>query len=186
VNAHGGRREGAGRPAGTGRFGGEPTIVKRLPPALYERALLAHRGIPAFAGRLPAGSPNAIDELAEERCDLQEWLVRNPESTVLYTVTGDSMDRAGIFDGDRVLVDRALMAEDGDIVVAFLSGDGSTVKRLRVEDGVPVLHPESTNSRHQPHRAERTDGFSVLGVVTSVIRQFRRGERRIKRPSRRR
>lgn len=184
MNAHGGRREGAGRPAGSGRFGGEPTIVKRLPPALYERALLAHRGIPAFTGRLPAGAPNAIDELAEERCDLQEWLVRNPESTVLYTVAGDSMDRAGIFDGDRVLVDRALQAEDGDIVVAFLPGDGSTVKRLRIEGGVPLLQPESTNPQYRAHRVERTDGFAVLGVVISVIRQLRRSEHRTHRPPR--
>lgn len=177
MNAHGGRREGAGRPPGSGRFGGEPTIVKRLPPGLYERALLAHRGIPAFTGRLPAGPANAIEDLAEDRCDLQTWLVRNPESTVLYTVAGDSMDRAGILDGDRVLVDRALVADDGDIVVAFIPGDGSTIKRLRVENGVPVLQPESTNPRHRPYRVKSQDGLTVLGVVTSVIRPLRPTQR---------
>lgn len=177
MNAHGGRREGAGRPRGSGRFRGEQTIVVRLTPSLYERALSAPRGVPAFRGNLPAGDPNALEDLAEDRCDLQEWLVRNPKSTVLYSVAGDSMDRTGIFDGDRVLVDRALVAEDGDIVVAFIPGDGSTIKRLRVENGVPVLQPESTNPRHRPYRVERQDGFSVLGVVTSVIRQLRPTQR---------
>ena len=178
MNVHGGRREGAGRPRGSGRFSGEPTVVKRLPPALYERALAAHRGIPAFTGRLPAGNPDTLEERADDRCDLHSWLVRDPESTVLYTVAGDSMNRAGIFEGDRVLVDRALEAEDGDIVVAFLPGDGSTVKRLRVEDGVPVLRPESANPQHRPYRIDRRDGCSILGVVTTVIRQLRRTQRR--------
>ena len=176
MNAHGGRREGAGRPRGSGRFRGERTIVVRLPPALYQRALSTSLGVPVLTGHLPAGTANALDDLAEDRCDLQEWLVRNPESTVLYTVTGDSMDRAGIVAGDRVLVDRSLVAEAGAIVVAFLPGDGSTIKRLLIENDVPVLQPESMNLRHQAYRVDREDGFSILGVVTSVIRQLRRTE----------
>ena len=178
MKAHGGRREGAGRPRGTGRFSGEPTIVKRLPPALYERALAAYRGLPVFEGRLPAGNPDGLEERADDRCDLHTWLVRDPECTVLYTVAGDSMDRAGIYDGDRVVVDRALEAEDGDIVVAFLPGDGSTVKRLRIDDGVPVLMPESTNTQHRSYRIDRNVGFLILGVVTSMIRQLRCTQRR--------
>lgn len=179
MNPHGGRRKGAGRPRGSGRFRGERTIVVRLPPALYQRALLTSRGVPVFTGHLPAGEANALDDLAEDRCDLQEWLVRNPESTVLYTVAGDSMDRAGIVAGDRVLVDRSLVAEAGDIVVAFLPGDGATIKRLLIENDAPVLQPESMNPRHRPHRINREDGYSVLGVVTSVIRQLRRTEYQI-------
>lgn len=176
MSTHGGRREGAGRPRGSGRFRGEPTIVVRLTPSLYERALSAPRGLPVFAANLPAGDPIAHDDLAEDRCDIQEWLVRNPDSTVIYTVTGDSMDRAGIFDGDRVLVDRALVAQEGDIVVAFRPGDGATLKRLRIDGGVPVLQPESTNPGHRPYRVESQEGFSVLGVATSVIRQLRRAK----------
>lgn len=106
--------------------------------------------------------------------------MRNPEPTVRYTVAGDSMDCAGILTGDRVLVDRELVAKDGDIVAAYLSSDGSTIKRLRLEDGVPVLLPESTNPWRRPCRVERQDGFSVLGAVTSVIRQLRGAEHRLR------
>lgn len=106
--------------------------------------------------------------------------MRNPEPTLLYTVAGDSMDYAGILAGDRVLVDRELVAEDGNIVAAYLPSDGSTIKRLRFEDGMPVLLPESTNARHRPCRVERQDGFSVLGAVTSIIRQLRSAEHRFR------
>jgi len=196
MNAHGGRRPGAGRRPGTGRYQGEQTRVMRIPLAAvpvvdhvledFRKAQLTaqvtgrpvmrdppKRSLGEFSVRVPAGSLGFTDDLAEDECDLHELLVRDSSTTYVYTVCGDSMDRAGIFDGDKVLVDRDLEARDGDIVVAVLSGEGHTLKRLRISQDHATLIPESSNPRHRPRRLRSDEEWLVWGVVTVVIRKLR-------------
>ena len=52
------------------------------------------------------------------------------------------MSDAGIFDGDLLVVDRAIAPQADDIVIAVLHGE-LTVKRLRNCDGVMVLYAEN-------------------------------------------
>ena len=47
----------------------------------------------------------------------------------MLKVKGDSMINAGIFDGDRIIVEQTHSARNGDIVVALLD-DSATVKRF--------------------------------------------------------
>ena len=56
-------------------------------------------------------------------------LIRHPQATYLLRVRGESMRDDGIFDGDVVLVDRAIKPRHNHIVVAVVDGD-FTVKRL--------------------------------------------------------
>ena len=49
-------------------------------------------------------------------------------------VKGESMINAGIFDGDKVLVQKQSTAENGDFVVAMVE-DGVTVKTFYRENG---------------------------------------------------
>ena len=73
---------------------------------------------------------------------------------------------AGIFDGDEILVDRALKAKEDSIVVAVVNGE-MTIKRLIFVKGLPVLKAEN------PHYADRTfaegEELSIWGVVTRVL-----------------
>lgn len=194
---HGGRRAGAGRPRGSGRYRGESTRVVRIPESLVDatvsqlsdyarvpripaRRTMAEQGSTAARGftlKLPAGAPITNDERADEPCDLNTLLVQDPESTFLYTVSGDSMDRAGIFDGDRVVVDRALQPASGDIVVAVLASHGHTVKRLQAKKREAVLEPESSNPTHRGFQLRPDEGDVIWGVVTGVIRRVRKGRR---------
>lgn len=196
---HGGKRAGAGRPPGTGLYRGESTEVLRIPaslvgamkeklteyartPRIPARRVAAEprsRGPRGFELKLPAGAPIFGDERADEVCDLNALMVNDPESTFLYAVSGDSMDRAGIFDGDRVLVDRGLQALTGDIVVAVMAGRGHTVKRLRGKSGVFSLEPESSNPAHLSRQLD--DGDVIWGVVTGVVRRMRKSTRRAER-----
>lgn len=132
------------------------------------------RTVGEFTVKVPAGTPGFDDGCADERCDLNEMLVRDASSTFLYTVTGDSMDRAGIFDGDKVLVDRSLQAQSGDIAVVVLPGEGQTIKRLRLSQGTALLVPESYNPSHLTRKILTGEEWVVWGVVTAVIRQCRR------------
>jgi DNA polymerase V len=73
--------------------------------------------------------------------DLNEHLIKDATSTYVVRVTGDSMEGAGINDGDELIVNRALEPRDGS-VVAVLDGE-LTVKRLPITAAGVVLHAEN-------------------------------------------
>ena len=81
-------------------------------------------------------------------------------------VKGDSMQNAGILQGDLVIVRPQQSAEHGDIVVALL-GDEATVKRLDLRGGEVWLMPENPNY-------EPIDGrdAAIVGKVKAVIREY--------------
>ena len=81
-----------------------------LEPRALELRLLSHR--------INAGFPSPAADYCEEGLDLNAYLVRNQPATFMFSVKGDSMIHAGIQEGDKVIVDRALTAKHDDIVVA--------------------------------------------------------------------
>lgn len=98
--------------------------------------------------------------------DLGQQLMPNRSATYVVRVAGDSMVGAGIFDGDRVLVDRSLTAGEGDVVIAVVDGE-FTVKRLRFCEGRPALFAE--NPGYPPVGLHDLVELSVWGVVTWVL-----------------
>jgi DNA polymerase V len=122
--------------------------------------------LPLFANRVPAGFPSPADDYVEDTLDLNQQLVRNPAATFFVRVQGNSMTGAGIFDGDTLVVDRAITPRSGNIVVAVVDGE-LTVKRLFQRQGKTRLLPE--NPEFAP--IEFTDGQELViwGVVTNVI-----------------
>jgi len=85
------------------------------------------------------------------------------------TVHGDSMIKAGIYQGDIVIAHQQSMAENGDIVIALL-GDEATVKRFFRRDGAVVLQPE--NDTMQPIKVLPREDFRVLGKVIANLRKI--------------
>ncbi|MDB5970441.1 MAG: polymerase [Hydrocarboniphaga sp.] len=193
----GGFRPGAGRPAGTGsRYPGESTRTLRVPenamPAIvsylssYRLQLLAAQ-LPSEAAmidppemllgevsvRVPAGAAMPADDDLDFGVDLNRLLVRRADKTRIFTVEGDSMDLAGIGEGDKLIVDCGLEARDGDIVIAIILADGHTVKRLSTKGPRPKLVPESSNPIHQVREIQDEDEWMVWGVVTGLIKRFR-------------
>lgn len=67
------------------------------------------------------GSPGADSTV--KRLDLHDLLVRHPEATFMMRAQGDDMQGAGIDDGDLLVVDRALTASHGSVVVAIVAGE---------------------------------------------------------------
>ena len=71
---------------------------------------------------------------------------------------------AGIMDGDMVLVHKQETAKEGDIVVAWLEGEGNTLKRLiHKEDGI-YLHPENKKPEYQDIPVKGKE-FRIQGVA---------------------
>ena len=121
---------------------------------------------PLFLSRVQAGFPSPADDYVETRLDLNDHLIQRPNATFFVRVQGDSMEKAGIYDGSILIVDRAVEAEDGSIVVAAVDGE-LTVKRLRVARDRCWLVPE-----HNQYDAIEVTGereMVVWGVVQHVI-----------------
>ena len=130
--------------------------------------------LPIAEIHVPAGSFDYHgDSATTEYVDLHAWLANEPEQAYLYTVSGDSMNRAGLLDGDRLVVDRSLPAVSGSIVVAWVSGEGMTVKRLKVRGGRAALEPDSDNPHHQAYALGEDDEVTILGVVSGIARRLR-------------
>ena len=79
--------------------------------------------VSALPCRVAAGFPSPADDHAVQRVDLMAQLIKHPQATFLLRVRGESMKDAGIFDNDVVLVDRAITARSGHIVIAMVDGE---------------------------------------------------------------
>jgi DNA polymerase V len=124
---------------------------------------------PLFMASVSAGWPSPAEDYVEGRLDLNRYLIKHPVATFYVRVSGDSMMGAGIHPGSILVVDRAVEADDGDIVIARIN-DELCVKRLRLHHGRIWLMPE--NEDYQP--IEVTDGmdFEVWGRVMHSIRSY--------------
>jgi DNA polymerase V len=167
----GGKRQGAGRKAGSGKYG-EKTIPVRLPESLVSevQAFVEAQGFkfPLYGSSVRAGLPTMADDHVEEHISVNDLLVRKPSATFFVRVQGDSMLNAGIHDGDLLVVDRSLPATHGKIVIAVLDGD-LTVKRLDTKGPRTVLRAE--NPAFDDLVVGDETEFGIWGVVTNVIHQ---------------
>ena len=64
--------------------------------------------LPLYGSRVPAGFPSPADDHIEGKLDLNLHLIRRPAATFFIRAQGESMRDAGIFDGDLLVVDRAI------------------------------------------------------------------------------
>jgi DNA polymerase V len=186
---HGGTRQGAGRKAAYG----EPTKTVRVPQSLVPvvvgyldamkvaatgatndgagmrpiATLRAATAVPTVGRRIRAGKPTSGDDYQEDAVDLGRHLVRDPSSTFVMKVDGWSMRDAGIADGDELVVDRGVAAEDGRIVIADIDGE-LTVKRLKRTTTGWLLQASNPDFADVPI-GEKND-LHIWGVVTRVLR----------------
>ncbi|MBS1596750.1 MAG: translesion error-prone DNA polymerase V autoproteolytic subunit [Bacteroidetes bacterium] len=113
------------------------------------------------------GFTAAADDYMERGIDLNEQLVRNKPATFFMRVKGDAMTGAGIYDGDVVIVDRAVKAISGRVIIAALNGE-MLIRRLEKNFNKIRLLPETP--RLSPIDIDTSSAeFMVWGVVTYVI-----------------
>ncbi|MCX6990803.1 MAG: translesion error-prone DNA polymerase V autoproteolytic subunit [Chlamydiae bacterium] len=122
--------------------------------------------IPLYETGVKAGFPSPAEEEMGSPLNLTTHLIPHPSSTFFIRVVGDSMQGAGIFSGDLLIVDKSLQPSHGKIVVALLNGE-FTVKRLLIHKESVTLQAE--NPAYPPIHVKSSYDFSVWGVVTYVI-----------------
>lgn len=126
---------------------------------------------PLYSGNVHAGQsrfPSPAQDYEQRFLDLNERFIRNPPATFFFTVSGDSMTGAGIFNGDTLIVDRAIKPKHNSIVIADVEGEWM-VKRLYRRMGVIKLLSE--NPAYAPIEFQEGQELIVFGVVTYVIHQ---------------
>ena len=119
-----------------------------------------------LVGSVPCGAPLLAEENVQGLIQVSTSLARPPHRYFLLRATGDSMELAGIQDGDLVLVRQQPVAESGEKVVALID-DEATLKVFRRKPNVVALVPRSKNKKHKPILL--SDDFQVQGVVVATI-----------------
>jgi len=167
--AWGGKRAGAGRPRGSGRFGAE-TKPLRVPVDKIESVLrfIANKSyrLPLYEHAVSAGFPSPAEDDTKENLDLNELLIKHPAATFFLRVSGSSMINAGIHHNDLLVVDRSVAPADGKVVIASVNGE-LTVKRLRYQGKSIALVAE--NDAYPPIDITEEMDLRFWGVVTNVI-----------------
>lgn len=144
--------------------------IKRFPGARSIEILGFSRGrsIPVV-GSIAGGRPILAEENIEKTLTLDEDLAAG-EGAFFLKVEGESMNQAGILDGDYVLVRPQPTAEKGEIVAALI-GDEATVKYFFPEKSRVVLR--SANPDFESLVLDENDEFKILGKVAVVLRVIR-------------
>ena len=116
-------------------------------------------------GSVAAGQPLLAVESVESYFPIPSEYMPN-EETFMLNVKGDSMINIGIYNGDKVLVQKQSTANNGDVVVALVE-DSATVKTFYKEDGHYRLQPE--NDYMDPIIVEKVE---ILGKVIGLFRMY--------------
>ena len=132
-----------------------------------EHIVVRGRCLPLYSFTVPAGFPSPAQDHIEREISLDELLGLRLPQTYLARVGGDSMTGVGIFDGDLVVVDRALEARPGLIVIAALNNE-HLIKTLCKEGDQFILRSE--NPAFAPRYVLEADELTICGVVLYSIR----------------
>jgi len=124
---------------------------------------------PLFSTYVRAGFPSPADDHLDKSLDLNEHLIEHPAATFFCRVSGDSMQGLGIFDGDLLVVDRAIEPAHGDVVLAALDGE-LTCKVLDTREKRLL----SSNNRYAPIPVPDDSSLIIEGVVTYSINQHKK------------
>jgi repressor LexA len=120
-------------------------------------------------GRVTAGLPILAEENFEGTISVDRSLVGRATRLFALHVRGNSMIKAGIYDGDIAITQQQSAADHGDIVIALL-GDEATVKRFYLKKKAIILQPE--NDKMQPIRIGEENDFKILGKVIATLHRI--------------
>lgn len=140
-------------------FCGKDSRGKLIPHNLY--------GDVKRLGIVEAGFPSPAEEDLSDRVTLDEWLIKDRESSYLLEVKGNSMIDASIREGDTVLVERTEKWKVGDIVIAEVDGE-FTMKYLRKNNKGYYL--EAANEDYADIWPE--GALNIVAVVRAVLRKY--------------
>ena len=127
--------------------------------------------IPLY-GRIAAGTPIlAVNDSHETVSIPQNFLSTGIKNKNFYAleVSGDSMEEAGIFDGDIALIEKTDTAESGNIVVALVNNHEATLKKYYYKNKKITLEPANRRYQAQIYPPEQV---KIQGRLRTIIRKY--------------
>ncbi|MBQ6477361.1 MAG: transcriptional repressor LexA [Bacilli bacterium] len=118
-------------------------------------------------GKITAGSPIEAIETPDEYFQLPINLFNTNKEIFTLRVSGESMINVGIYDGDILVVERRVTAENGETVVAMNEDNEATVKTFYKEKDHFRLQPE--NDHMEPIILDKV---TILGKVIGLYRKL--------------
>ena len=119
--------------------------------------------------KVHAGFPSPVDTAyLNQPIDLNKELIRNPSTSFIVKVVGNSMIDEGIEEGDMLVVDRSLFPTERSIAVVALDGEFA-VKRIVQRDGKVLLL--SGNPDYPPIEVSEGADLRIWGVVCWVMKK---------------
>lgn len=140
----------------------KPSVLKQVVNAISDMTSLP------LVGKIAAGIPIEAIQDDTNFIDVPPSMVGNGEYYAL-TVEGDSMIKAGINDGDTVIIRKVSHVRDGTIVVALVDGHEATLKRIYRREGKVIL--EAENDAYKP-RILTPDRVQIQGELSSLMRTY--------------
>jgi len=121
-----------------------------------------------YLGIIKAGFPILAEE-NREYLSLDDYLIRDPASSFLLKVSGDSMEGVGIYEGDIVIVERKKDASLGAIVLAQIDREW-TLKILRRDRATRQYYLVAANPKYPAFYPN--EDLQIFGTVKAVVRKF--------------
>ena len=129
--------------------------------------------IPFASETISAGFPSPAEDYVEPGIDLNKYLIRNPVSTFFLRVSGNSMNNAGIYNNDLLIIDRSINPTPGHIVVALLDGE-FTLKRLIKKENNYYLKADKEN--YPAINLYEYIDIEIWGVATYSIHELQKSK----------
>lgn len=121
-----------------------------------------------LVGNVACGMPIWAEEMIENIIPVPKAFIRYSQDVFMLRAQGDSMNQAGIDEGDYIIFHKQSMAENGDKVVVLI-GSEATVKKFVKEKNRVVFMPMSSNPTHCPIIPE-PGTFMIQGKVIGVMK----------------
>lgn len=144
----------------------KPRAIEVLDPSMNNATKDIARYAPVI-GKVTAGIPITAIENIEEYAPIPSSIAHSNDNIFILVIEGDSMENAGILNGDKVIVKQQTTANNGDIVVAITEDDEATVKRFFKEKDHFKLQPE--NDHMEPIILDKV---SILGKIIGLYRNI--------------
>lgn len=142
-----------------------------MPIKIYNSDIASEIKLPYADEGIQAGFPSPAQDFISESIDLNRELIEHPAATFYGRVVGESMIKEGIEEGDVLIIDRSIEPYNKDLAVCCIDGD-FTLKRIQIESDKVWLIP--SNELYDPILVTPENQFSIWGVVTYVIKKYRR------------
>lgn len=135
---------------------------------VYKADSESHLDLLFAEGGICAGFPSPAQDYLELSIDLNTELIRHPAATFFGRVVGNSLEEAGVTEGDILIIDKSLKPQDGNMCVCFLDGD-FTLKFIQHTENEIWLIP--ANKAYTPIKVTEDNNFMIWGVVTYTIKR---------------